>query len=158
MRIFDRTLGTLERALDARLLRHNVLSGNLANADTPGFVPRDVDFAAAMRERALELDGAPPVPTKGLNLVSAGHPVEGAAGDIPLTAAGATSTGAVGPGAVGSPVVAVQGAAAGLDGNAVDVDRALAAVAENALQYNAAARAAGKKLAILRYAASDGTA
>ena len=53
MKIFDRTLGTLERALDARLLRHNVLAGNLANADTPGFVPRDVDFAAAMRESAF---------------------------------------------------------------------------------------------------------
>ncbi len=40
----------------------------------------------------------------------------------------------------------------------MDVDRALVAVAENALQYGAAARAAGKKLALLRYVASDGIA
>ena len=52
---------------------------------------------------------------------------------------------------------ASAGTGAGLDGNSVDVDRALTAVAENAIQYNAAARAAQKKLAILRYAASDGT-
>jgi flagellar basal-body rod protein FlgB len=149
VKIFDSTLGILERALDARLLRHNVLAGNLANADTPGFVPRDVDFAAAMRQGAPEPEGAPPVPTRSLTLASAGHAVEGRAGDIPLSAAA--------PGAVGSPVVAVQGAGAGLDGNAVDVDRALAAVAENAIQYGAAARAAQKKLAILRYAASDGS-
>lgn len=152
MKIFDSTLGVLERALDARLLRHNVLAGNLANADTPGYVPRDVDFAAAMREGPRGAEDAPPVPTKSLTLASAGHAVAESAGDIPLSAAGP----AAGP--AGSPIVAVQGAGAGLDGNAVDVDRALAAVAENAIQYGAAARAAQKKLAILRYAASDGTA
>lgn len=156
MTLFDPTLGLLERALDARLLRQNVLAGNLANADTPGYVPRDVDFAAAMREtapaaQAPALDGAPPAPTRSLTLASAGHPVEGAAPEIPLAAAGA-------PGAPGSPVVALAAGGAGLDGNAVDVDRALAAVAENALQYGAAARAAQKKLAILRYVASDGAA
>ncbi len=152
MKIFDSTLGTLERALDARLLRHNVLAGNLANADTPGFTPRDVDFTAAMREGSRELEMAPPVPSKSITLASAGHAVEGASGDIPLSTAGAAS------GALGSPVTVTQGAGAGLDGNAVDVDRALAAVAENAIQYNAAARAAQKKLAILRYVASDGAA
>jgi flagellar basal-body rod protein FlgB len=158
VKIFDQTLGTLERALDARLLRHNVLAGNLANADTPGFVPREVDFAAAMREGARELDRSPLVPRAPLDLASAGHLVAGAggAGDIQLASAGALD--AATPGAPGSPVVAARGAGAGLDGNAVDVDRALAAVAENAIQYNAAARAAGKKLAILRYVASDGAA
>jgi flagellar basal-body rod protein FlgB len=137
VKIFDKTLGTLERALDARLLRHNVLAGNLANSDTPGFVPRDVDFAAAMREH-----GAGPLGGSSAT-----------AGDIPLAAAGADA-----PGSAGSAVVATQGTGAGIDGNAVDVDRALTALAENAIQYGAAARAAQKKLAILRYAASDGTA
>jgi flagellar basal-body rod protein FlgB len=78
------------------------------------------------------------------------------AGDIPLAAAGELDAAA--RGAPAAPVTAAQGAGAGLDGNAVDVDRALAAVAENAIQYNAAARAAQKKLAILRYVASDGAA
>ncbi|HTP24436.1 MAG TPA: flagellar basal body rod protein FlgB [Anaeromyxobacteraceae bacterium] len=153
MKIFDATLGTLERALDARLLRHNVLAGNLANADTPGYVPRDVDFAQALREGTQETQDAPPVPKKALDLVSAGHAVEGSSGQaIPLEAAGSEME-------ASSPrLVATQSTGAGLDGNAVDVDRALAAVAENAIQYNAAARAAGKKLAILRYVASDGTA
>lgn len=135
MKLFDRTLGRLENALDARLLRHNVLAGNLANADTPGFVPREVDFAAAMAQAEAgkaERTAAP-------------------AGDVPLSAADGA-----GPRAAGSPVIPVQGAAPGIDGNAVDVDRALTALAENALQYGATARAAGKKLAILRYVASDG--
>jgi flagellar basal-body rod protein FlgB len=134
VKIFDGTLSTLERSLDARLTRHEVLAGNLANANTPGFTPRDVDFAAAM---AAASPGAPGA--------------SGAGGDIPLALAGTAV-------AVGSPVVAAQDGSAGLDGNAVDVDRTLAAVAENAIQYGATARAVQKKLAILRYAASDGVA
>jgi flagellar basal-body rod protein FlgB len=147
MKLFDKTIGTLERALDARLLRHNVLAGNLANAETPGFVPREVDFAAAMAQAsaAREAPGA-----VGGNGPAGEIPLAGSVGDIPLTLAGS------GPGPAGSPVVATPGNGAGLDGNAVDVDRALTALAENAIQYGATARAAGKKLAILRYAASDG--
>jgi len=135
MKIFDGTLDVLERSLDVRLARHNVLAGNLANADTPGFTPLDVDVEAAMKHAAAA-DGAAP----------------GArAGDIPLSVAG--SAGASGP----TPIVRSQASSgAGLDGNGVDVDRTLAAVAENAIQYGAAARAVQKKLAILRYAATDG--
>lgn len=147
MKLFDKTLGTLERALDARLMRHNVLAGNLANAETPGFVPRDVDFGAAMAQAQAARSAPGATPATG---PVGDIPLAGAAGDIPLTLAGS------GPGPAGSPVVPVQGAGAGLDGNAVDVDRALTALAENAIQYGATARAAGKKLAILRYAASDG--
>jgi flagellar basal-body rod protein FlgB len=150
MKLFDATLTTLEHALDVRLTRQNVLAGNLANADTPGFVPREVDFAAAMEA----LPAAPAAPGAGpqapvVNLV-AFHP-----GDLPLGEPNMASAAAPerfvhdAPGA---------GAGAGLDGNAVDVDRTLAAVAENALQYGAAAKAAAKKLAILRYVASDGAA
>lgn len=162
MRIFDSTLDTLQQAMDVRLARHQLLAGDVANANTPGYVPRDLDFAAAMRQPPGE-QGAPaaiPVPRGEMTFASAGHALAGQApsaaadtgGDIPLAVA---EPGAVPPmGAEG----AAPTAAAGLDGNAVDVDRALAAVAENALQYGAAARAAQKKLAILRYVASDGAA
>jgi len=137
MKIFDRTLTNLERALDARALRHGILAGNLANANTPGFAPREVDFGAAMEQA-------------GAARAEMTTPPTGVEGEIPLAAADLR------PAPVGAPVVAAPGASAGLDGNAVDVDRALTALAENALQYGATARAAGKKLAILRYAASDG--
>jgi flagellar basal-body rod protein FlgB len=59
VKIFDGTLSTLERSLDARLTRHEVLAGNLANANTPGFTPRDVDFAAAMAAASPGAPGAP---------------------------------------------------------------------------------------------------
>ncbi|MBK9518748.1 MAG: flagellar basal body rod protein FlgB [Anaeromyxobacter sp.] len=139
MRIFDATLSTLERSLDVRLSRQAVLAGNVANADTPGFRPRDLDFAAAM---AASSPGAARAP----GLAGAAR-----SGDLLLSAAGAMQ-----PDAPEAFVGEVAGAGAGLDGNAVDLDRTLVAVSENALQYGAAAKAAGKKLAILRYAANDG--
>ena len=50
MKLFDNTLTNLEHALDARLLRQNVLNSNLANADTPSYQPKEVNFEAAMAE------------------------------------------------------------------------------------------------------------
>jgi flagellar basal-body rod protein FlgB len=164
VKLFDPTLDVLQRALDVRLARHGLLAGNVANANTPGFVPRDLDFAAAMRERAQE-PAELPVPRASMTLASAGHAAAGsaptrvdAAPEIPLSSAqgaGLAPPAPLGP-LASAPSAGLSGP--GIDGNAVDVDRALAAVAENAIQYGAAARAAQKKLAILRYAASDGAA
>jgi len=139
MRLFDATLSTLERSLDVRLAGQTVLAGNLANADTPGFVPREVDFDAAMSAAT----GAEPGPALQSRSLPGDLPLGGTAGD---------------PLAPERFVVERPGAAPGLDGNAVDVDRTLTAVAENAIQYGASAKAAAKKLAILRYVASDGAA
>jgi flagellar basal-body rod protein FlgB len=136
VKLFDATLATVERALDVRLARQAVLAGNLANANTPGFVPSELDFEAAMTAAAT----AP--------AVAASEASAPRAGDLSL------ATGAVTPGAPASPEALITpdpGAAPGLDGNAVDLDRTMAAVAENAIQYGAAAKAAAKKLAILRY-------
>jgi flagellar basal-body rod protein FlgB len=139
VRIFDATLMTLERSLDVRLARQSVLAANVANADTPGFQPRELDFTAAM---AAAAPGATQRPA-----------VEGTvrAGVGALASAGAMAS--AGPDEF---VAEVPGAAAGIDGNAVDLDRTLVAVSENAMHYGASARAAQKKLAILRYVANDG--
>jgi flagellar basal-body rod protein FlgB len=143
--LFDATLSRLEHGLDVRLRRHDVLADNLANADTPGFTPRDVDLAAEF--------AAPP---RG---ASAAAPLAGAA---PRGASGAEGAAAYAPEPqlpgeqLHPPLIDAPMTAAGLDGNAVDLDRTMAALAQNALQYGATARAAGKKLAILRYVVSDG--
>ena len=38
------------QALTLRAERQRIIAGNIANADTPGYVARDMDFAAALRE------------------------------------------------------------------------------------------------------------
>lgn len=49
MSVFDTTQLTLEQAISGATLRNTVLANNIANADTPGFQPSDVDFHGALR-------------------------------------------------------------------------------------------------------------
>jgi flagellar basal-body rod protein FlgB len=97
-----------------------------------------VDFVAAMStiDGAAQNDGGVSLPT------------------APTLAA--TDSDAKGLAANDLPILDLPGGGATFDGNTVDLDRTMVAMAENAIQYGASARAAGKKLAILRYVASDG--
>ncbi len=47
---FDQPLGVAEPALQLRARRHEMLGSNMANADTPGYRARDMDFREAMRQ------------------------------------------------------------------------------------------------------------
>jgi len=149
MKIFDGTLDTLSKALDVRLQRHGVLAGNVANANTPGFAPREVDFAAAMASAGGPAAGGAGSPGIAASSVPAHE------GFLPMGAQASPPMGALpAPLLTSSSTVTSNG----LDGNKVDVDRTMVEIATNALQYAAASRAAGKKLAMLRYVASDGNA
>jgi flagellar basal-body rod protein FlgB len=60
MKVLDNAFGIHDRALAVRGERLEVLSRNIANADTPHFKARDLDFAkvlagAAEREQALRV-------------------------------------------------------------------------------------------------------
>jgi flagellar basal-body rod protein FlgB len=61
MSIFDSTQIALMSAISGATLRNTVLSNNIANADTPGFQPSDVNFHAALSDALGEgpeaLDG-----------------------------------------------------------------------------------------------------
>ncbi len=48
MQLIDRHLGISPDALNVRSQRFELLSANLANADTPGYKARDIDFAATL--------------------------------------------------------------------------------------------------------------
>jgi flagellar basal-body rod protein FlgB len=136
MRIFDATLARLERSLDIRLTRHNVLSGNLANIDTPGYRPKDIDFRAAM----ASLSDPERAPGTSLQETDERH--------LP-TGGGGGATGDV-------ALIEASGSSPTLDGNRVDLDRTMAQMAANGMQYGASARSAAKKLAILKYVVNDG--
>jgi flagellar basal-body rod protein FlgB len=137
VKLFDTTLDQLQSALDARLRKENVLQSNIANVDTPGYQAKTLDFDAAMAEAMAQRAQVP-----------AAAPV--AEGEIPLDAAGP----AAGPDAA----VHADPGQAGLDGNGVDLDRTMVQLAQNGLLYGAAANTAKKKLAILKFVASDGAA
>jgi len=50
MNLIDKALGMHERALAVRSNRMEVLSRNIANADTPGFKAQDIDFRQVLKE------------------------------------------------------------------------------------------------------------
>jgi len=141
MKLFDTTLDKLQSALDVRLRKQNVLQSNLANADTPGYQAKTLDFDQAMAE-AVAQQQAPTAAPSAAPLSE---------GEIALDAAGPVA-------APASAVHADGSGPGGLDGNGVDLDRTMVELAQNGLLYGAAANTAKKKLAILKFVASDGAA
>ncbi len=49
MELFDTTQLALERAIQGAATRQTALANNIANANTPGYRRRDVDFHSALR-------------------------------------------------------------------------------------------------------------
>ena len=140
MRIFDSTLQTVERAMDIQVQRHHVLISNIANKDTPGYHGQDVDFQAAMRQAAVPVRG----PDSRNGQSHRAHMDLGTmGGHMQLPEVGEL------------PLVDFAGARPGLDGNDVQLDKVNAAMAENGIRYTANAKAAMKKLSILRAVVAD---
>ena len=54
---FDKALGIHEKALGFRAQRAEVLANNIANADTPHYKARDLDFAAVLAEQSEKQGG-----------------------------------------------------------------------------------------------------
>ena len=50
----DQYVGVHAAALDVRARRTELIANNLANADTPGYKARDIDFRQAMARAAGE--------------------------------------------------------------------------------------------------------
>ncbi len=61
-RIFNKTYTTIANALDISARRHSLITGNIANIDTIGYKPRDLDFKktldnAMSREKPRSMSG-----------------------------------------------------------------------------------------------------
>lgn len=123
------TVGSLHKALDYHQRRHNVLAGNIANVDTPGFKPFEL---LRVPDNAVETN-MPMAKTREGHMQPAGFsPTDRAQ-------------------AVEDPLVP-----AGVDGNAVSLEREMSKLGANDLRYQAAAKIIRSRLAIIRYVATDG--
>ncbi len=58
MKIFDNSFQAIEKRLDLTLKRHALLSGNIANHETPNYKARDYDFAGEVEKAMGTNDGA----------------------------------------------------------------------------------------------------
>lgn len=55
---FESALGIHEQALSFRAQRAEVLANNMANADTPNYKARDLDFSAVLSQQAAKANGS----------------------------------------------------------------------------------------------------
>jgi flagellar basal-body rod protein FlgB len=132
--LFDKTTNALAASIGMRQIRQNVISSNIANAETPGYHAKKMDFEETL-SRALDTDGI-----RSLNTSSGDH-----------FAAGGSSIGRTRPDIYENPEGPVNN-----DGNTVDLEKEMSALSENAITYKAAIQLINKKMAALRYAATDG--
>ncbi|MBI4511784.1 MAG: hypothetical protein HY698_19275 [Deltaproteobacteria bacterium] len=129
--VFD-SVNKMEAVMGFHRDRHSVLAGNVANLDTPGYVPFDLTL-----ERLPESEAENHVPvarTHGNHIPVAD----------PVTPPGVRVTF---EDRVRTP---------GGDGNAVTLERELAKVDANRVRYTATSEMVSRRLALLRYTASEG--
>lgn len=133
---FDKALGIHEQALMLRTQRNSILATNIANADTPNYKARDIDFRATM---ATVQTGASN--TVRLQATEPGH----ISGDSNSTL---------------SPLSAQLQyrlpQQPSLDGNTVESHVEEAAYADNAVRYQASLQFLGSKFASLKSVISGG--
>ena len=115
------------KALVLRAERQRAIASNIANADTPGYVARDLDFSSAMANATTSSSIAP-----GINK----SPASGVThkDHIPLpdgTRQGGGSLSKLGYAAQTQP---------SMDGNSVDLDRERANFVDNSVRYEATLR------------------
>jgi flagellar basal-body rod protein FlgB len=119
------------KALVIRAERQRVIASNIANADTPGYVGRDVNFKEAM-SAALEQSSA----STPLSLTSSGSGTASSnARHIPLQ----STLGSLSNDGSTALAYTVQTQPA-MDGNSVDLDHERASFVDNAVHYEATLR------------------
>ncbi|MCM2280745.1 MAG: flagellar basal body rod protein FlgB [Bdellovibrionaceae bacterium] len=132
--LFDKTTNALGAAAQFRQLRQNITGANIANAETPGYVAKKVDFEESLA-RAIDLDGTGTLETSQPEHFPTGR--------------GSLSS-------LRADVYDNPDVNKNVDGNTVDLEREMATLAENSIMYKAAVQLINKKIAALKYAASEG--
>lgn len=128
------SVGALEKGLDACTLRNQVISNNIANADTPGFKTSSVKFEEYVQE-ALE---------------------DGDAYALKKTRDKHMEIGTQGIGAVEPQVVANADTTMRMDGNNVDIEYEMNELAKNNIEYYALLQKMNSEFSQLRTAITEG--
>jgi flagellar basal-body rod protein FlgB len=127
------TLQVLAKALEAASLRQEAIAQNLANVDTPGYKAIDVSFEDQLKTALARADSLRMRVTHPKHLAK------------PSSAAAAQPV-----------LVRKTGTVSRADGNNVDPEAEMAALAENQLTYSALTRLVSEKYNLLKYTISEG--
>lgn len=134
--LFDIRFDLLEKVMDLSSLKHDTIASNLANANTPGFVAKDVVFEKKLQSILDSRDRGKLMTTNPRHLPEPFDPsgLRKASAEI-------------------NPILDL---AAGNDLNTVDIDRETSELARNQILYLANAEMLRRKFAYLRYSIQEG--
>lgn len=129
MDVNDRTYQALAAGIKFREMRQEIISSNVANAETPGYKAKRLDFEEALA-RALDVDG-----NMGMQTEDGRHFNVGGGGFDNLQ-----------PEIYDDPNGVVSE-----DGNTVDREHEMTQMAENKIMYDALVQLMNKKLGVMKY-------
>ncbi len=133
--LFDKHLTLLERSIDLRVKRNDLLASNVANQETPGYRAQDLVFEKQL-DKALYSDEPGPLKTTDPRHFDGmqREPLETVEGDR----------------------INSFNPDPRMDGNTVNLDNEMAKLAENQLMFQAMTKAINWKFRMLKSAITDG--
>ena len=135
MSIFDRQIQLIQKSLDFRAQRNILLSGNIANIETPGYKAKDIVFEQALGEAMRSQQPGP------LDVTNPRH-LDGS-GRRPLAM-------------VTGEVIDSSNPVGSVDGNSVELEKEMAKLAENQVSFQALTQMMTFKFNQLRTAMREG--
>jgi flagellar basal-body rod protein FlgB len=132
--LFDRLHNGLGRVLDLRQAQHGITASNIANATTPGFRARFIPFDQILARAVGRGDG------------------------VELTRLDPRHVMTPGADPARPEIHEIEPPPWAADGNSVDPEREVVRLTENQMMYEAVSTGLSRRMAMLRYAASDGRA
>jgi flagellar basal-body rod protein FlgB len=125
--LFDQTFSVLEKSMNLRSQKHNLLVSNIANVDTPNYKAFDILVEEEMGKTA----GGAKLP---LDQTQPAH----------FSLNGTSDANAPDIREIQKPIYDFH-----VDGNTVDIDKTMFKLSENGLMYNASAQMISKKFQLL---------
>lgn len=129
MEINDKTMQALAAGLKFREMRQEIISSNIANAETPGYKAKRLEFEKALA-RALDVDGQ-----QGMKIEDSRHFNVGGGGFENLE-----------PEVINDPNGVVNES-----GNTVNREDEMARMAENKIMYDTLVQLMNKKIGLKKY-------
>jgi flagellar basal-body rod protein FlgB len=127
----SKAFGFMETALNARAVRQDMISSNIANVDTPNYRPRDISFEDALQRESNKAFGSDNTKKLEMAKTSGSHlnPIDESGGDK-------------------STMFFRDGHMARNDGNSVDLDVETTEMGKNSTMYQALVAAIKKDSAL----------
>ncbi len=134
--MFSGIYDVLGKSLDVLSDRQNIIASNVANANTPGYKAKELNFEQVMKSLVPSADSLHMKATSRKDLGGAGY-------------------------TAGSPSSFVHNqkdeTVPALDGNTVDLSKEMSDMSSNAIRFQAVAGLLSKKFATLTYAVTNAT-